>query len=168
MLTKLKDDPIKMGDSELPNTTADTCLGDVIHEEGCEMSITETINARIKKQKNKVEEIIQLAESPVMSITGNSVPAFKLYESIIIPSLLHNCEFWIGLTDQHISTLQKFQDEFIKRVLRIPDSTPKALIQWDVGLLPMKWRIGKSKLNFVSKILKKDRDRYMKSSIPSM
>ena len=88
MLTKLKDDPIKMGDSELPNTKADTYLGDVIHEEGCEMSITETINARIKKQKNKVDEIIQMAESPVMSITGNSVPAFKLYEAIIIPSLL--------------------------------------------------------------------------------
>ena len=41
-----------------------------------------------KKQKNKVDEIIQMAESPVMSITGNSVPAFKLYEAIIIPSLL--------------------------------------------------------------------------------
>ena len=26
MLTKLKDDPIKMGDSELPNTTADTSM----------------------------------------------------------------------------------------------------------------------------------------------
>ena len=167
MLNKLKDDPIKMGDSELPNTTADTYLGDVIHEEGCEMSITETINARIKKQRNKVEEIIQLAESPVMSITGNSVPAFKLYESIIIPSLLHNCESWIGLTDQHISTLQKFQDEFIKRVLRIPDSTPKALIQWDVGLLPIKWRIGKSKLNFISKILKKDRDNLCRRTIIS-
>ena len=93
--------------------------------------------------------------------------AFKLYESIIIPSLLHNCESWIGLTDQHISTLQKFQDEFIKRVLRIPDSTPKALIQWDVGLLPMKWRIGKSKLNFVSKILKKDRDNLCRRTIIS-
>ena len=153
MLNRLKDHTIKMGVSEFPNTAADTYLGDVIHEEGCEMSITETINTRIKKQKNKVEEIIQMAESPVMSITGNSVPAFKLYEAIIIPSLLHNCESWIGLTDKHISTLQKFQDDFIRRVLRIPDSTSKALIQLDVGLLPMKWRIGKSKLNFVSKVV---------------
>ena len=55
------------------------------------MSITETLHARNKKQKNKVEEIIQLAELPVMSITGNSVPAFKLYKSIIIPTLLLNC-----------------------------------------------------------------------------
>ena len=156
-----------MGDSILPNTSADTYLGDVIHEDGCVRSITETIDARLKKQKHKVEEIIQLAESPVMSITGNAVPAFKLFESIVIPSLLHNCESWIGLNNKHISTLQDFQDEFIKRVLRIPDSTPKALIQWDVGLLPMKWRIGKSKLNFVLKILKKDRDNLCRRTIIS-
>ena len=167
LLNKLKDDPIKMGNTNLPNTKADTYLGDVIHQEGCEKSITETIDARIKKQKNKVEEIIQLAESPVMSITGNSVPAFKLYESIVIPSLLHNCESWIGLTDKHISTLQDFQNDFIRRVLRIPDSTPKSLIQWDVGLLPMKWRIGKSKLNFVSKIMKKDRSNLCRKTIVS-
>ena len=117
MLNKLKNDPIKMGDSSLPNTKADTYLGDVIHQEGCEKSITETIDNRIKKQKNKIEEIIQLAESPVMSITGNSVPAFKLFDSIIIPSLLHNCESWIGITDKHISTLQDFQNDFIRRVL---------------------------------------------------
>ena len=167
MLNKLKNDPIKMGDSSLPNTKADTYLGDVIHQEGCEKSITETIDNRIKKQKNKIEEIIQLAESPVMSITGNSVPAFKLFDSIIIPSLLHNCESWIGITDKHISTLQDFQNDFIRRVLRVPDSTPKALLQWDVGLMPMKWRIGKSKLNFVSKVMKKDRSNLCRKTIIS-
>ena len=167
MLNKLKNDPIKMGDSSLPNTKADTYLGDVIHQEGCEKSITETIDNRIKKQKNKIEEIIQLAESPVMSITGNSVPAFKLFDSIIIPSLLHNCESWIGITDKHISTLQDFQNDFIRRVLKVPDSTPKALLQWDVGLMPMKWRIGKSKLNFVSKVMKKDRSNLCRKTIIS-
>ena len=167
MLNKLKNDPIKMGDSSLPNTKADTYLGDVIHQEGCEKSITETIDNRIKKQKNKIEEIIQLAESPVMSITGNSVPAFKLFDSIIIPSLLHNCESWIGITDKHISTLQDFQNDFIRRVLRVPDSTPKALLQWDVGLMPMKWSIGKSKINFVSKVMKKDRSNLCRKTIIS-
>ena len=42
MLKKLKDDPIKC-EFSLIHTTADTYLGDVINEEGCEMSITETI-----------------------------------------------------------------------------------------------------------------------------
>ena len=102
-----------------------------------------------------------------MSITGNSVPAFKLFDSIIIPSLLHNCESWIGITDKHISTLQDFQNDFIRRVLRVPDSTPKALLQWDVGLMPMKWRIGKSKLNFVSKVMKKDRSNLCRKTIIS-
>ena len=138
----------------------------LIHQEGCKKSITETIDIRIKKQKSKIEEIISLAESPVMSITGNSVPAFKLFDSIIIPSLLNNCESWIGITDKHISTLQDFQNDFIRRVLWVPNSTPKPLLQRDLGLMPL-WRIGKSKRNFVSKVMEKDKSNLYRKTIIS-
>ena len=80
----MKDDPIKC-EFSLIHTTADTYLGDVINEEGCEMSITETIEARIKKQKNKVEEIIQLADhlSPKNSISFLTHPPLTRRHKII-------------------------------------------------------------------------------------
>ena len=107
----IKQNPIQMGDTNLGNSVKEKYLGDFIHESGCAMSISATIEDRIRKLKCKCTEIIQLAESPAMSITGNSLPAFKLYESTILPSLLHNCESWVSLNERHIKgSLKKKQD----------------------------------------------------------
>jgi len=54
--------------------------------------------------------------------------AFKLFEAQVIPALLFNSESWIGLTNTHISDLQNFQDKFVRKLLRLPPSTPKATL----------------------------------------
>ena len=159
---EIKGDPIKMGNSSLSNSIQEKYLGDLIHENGCGMSITVTYEDRIRRLISKCTEIIKLAESPLMGVTGNSLPAFRLYESTIIPTLIHNCESWIGLTQKHLDDLQSFQNKFIRDVLRLPVSTPKAILQYDVGLMPMKWRIAKRKLLFVNKILSKDHNNLCK------
>ena len=84
---------------------------------------------------------------------GNALPAFKLFEAMIIPALLHNCESWTGITDKHYEKLQKFQDNFIRKVLHLHKSTPKAILQWDIGMMPMKWRIIQKKLLFIRKVM---------------
>ena len=106
--------------------------------------------------------MLSLADSTIMNMTGNSLPAFKLFEATVIPSLLHNAESWISLNDNHIEELQKFQDKFIRKVLRLPDSTPKAILNWDVGLLPMKYRIAQKKLLFFNKLKLKNNDNLCK------
>ena len=63
---------------------------------------------------------------------------FKLFEARIIPSLLNNSESWIGIENNHIKELQDFQDGFIRRVLHLPPQTTKAIINWDIGMMPMK------------------------------
>ena len=67
----------------------------------------------------------------MMNGNGNSMAAFKLYEAQVIPTLLFNSESWIGITDTHISDLQNFQDKFVKKLLRLPPSTPKDILHWD-------------------------------------
>ena len=52
--------------------------------------------------------------------------------------------------------LQSFQDKFIKNALRLADSIPKALLTWDIGLTPVKWRIALKKLLFLHRIMLKD------------
>ena len=42
----------------------------------------------------------------------------------------------MSINDQHLKSLQDFQDKF-----RLAKSTPKAIIEWYIGLRPMKWRI---------------------------
>ena len=153
MRTRLKKDPIKMGNTILQETNTEKYLGDLISEKGCEDSITETIKERTRKLTSKAEEIIQLAEHPLMASVGNSLPAIKMYEAMIIPALLHNCESWIGITQNHYETLQKFQDNFIRRLLHLHVTTTKAILHWDTGLMPMKWRIIQKKLLFIRKVM---------------
>ena len=88
-----------------------------------------------------------------MGGTGNSVAAIRLFEAQIIPSLLNNCESWIGLNQTHLSDLQDFQDKFIRKLLWLPISTPKAILHWDTDMKLMKWRIAERKLKFASKIM---------------
>ena len=72
------------------------------------------------------------------------------------PALLFKNESWIGITDSHISDLQNFQDKFVRKLFRLPPSTPKAIIHWDSGLKLMKWRIAEKKLLFFRKIMMRD------------
>ena len=53
--------PIKMGKEIFGNSVMEKYLGDIIHEKGCEESITATIKERMRKLTSKCEEIIQIA-----------------------------------------------------------------------------------------------------------
>ena len=124
-----------------------------IHEKGIVESISATIKARTNGLICKCDEIIKICESPIMGGTGNSLAALKFFEAQIIPALLHNCESWIGSNQIHLSDLQDFQDKLIRKLLRLPQSTIKAILHWDVDMKLMKWRIPERKLNFVNKIM---------------
>ena len=153
--SELEKDPMTMSGVPLLQSKMEKYLGDIIHENGCKQSITETIKERTRKLWSKTEEIIQLVENPWMCGLGGSQMGIKLFEAMIIPSLLHNCESWIGLTDKHIKDLQQFQEKFIRRLFRLPLSTPKAILAYDTGMHNMKWRIAYKKVNFVRKIMNK-------------
>ena len=154
---KLQNNPMKMGGEEIGHSTKEKYLGDIINEKGCKESIQDTINERKRKLISRSEEIIQLSNTTQMAGLGHSRTAFNLFEAQIIPSLLNNAESWIGITEKQIKELQDFQDIFTRKVLHLAPSTTKALINWDVNLMPMKWRIASKKLQFMRKMnLKED------------
>ena len=163
MIKELKETPLKMGDEILEKVVTEKYLGDIIHEKGCKESITATIKERMRKLIPKVEEIIQIANTPIMAGLRNSRIAFKLFEAIVIPALLNNCASWIGINKTHLDDLQKFQDNFVRRVLQVPKSITKALLEYDVQLWPMEWRIKERKLNFVRQILLTDNSNIAKN-----
>ena len=96
---------------------------------------------------------------------GNSTTPFKLFEATIIPALLHNCESWIGFNASHAKLLQKFKDDFVRKVMRLADLTPKAIINLDIGLQQMNGRVAYKKLVFVQKIMCKDENNIVKKVI---
>ena len=158
VLKEIEESPMMMGNVKIGNSEKEKYLGDVIHEKGNVESISATIKSRINRLISKCDEIIKICESPIMGGTGNSLAAIKLFEAQIIPALLHNCESWIGLNETHLSDLQNFQDKFVRKLLWLPQTTPKAIIHWDVALKLMKWRIAERKLKFVTKIMQREND----------
>ena len=162
---KLDNNPMKMGGVRIEHSETEKYLGDYIHEKGCVESITETIKSRTNGLTGKCEEIIEVSESPLMGGTGNSLTGIRLYEAQIIPALLNNCESWIGITETHIADLEAFQENFVKKLMRLPKSTPKAIIHWDSGLPSMKWRIAQKKLIFLKKLMAKDDKNIAKKAV---
>ena len=131
-----------MGGKTIKHSEKEKYLGHIIHEKGCVESITETIKERTRKLMSKFDEIVHIADNPVQSGLGSSTTPFKLLEATIIPALLHNCESWIGFNASHTKSLQRFQDYFIKKVLRLAVTTPEAIINWEIGLQSINWRVG--------------------------
>ena len=132
-------------------------------KKGCEESIT--IKVRMRNLTSKCEEIIQVADTKLMGGLRNSNIAFKLFESLVVQPLLHNCAWWIGIEEKHIKELQKFQNKFVRRVLHLPHSVTQAILDWDTGMWPMEWRIKERKLNVVIQILLKDIENIAKKTL---
>ena len=91
--------------------------------------------------------------------------AIRLFQSQIIPALLFNSESWIDLSQAHLSDLQNFQDKFLRKLMRMPPITTKALLHWDRGMEMMKWRIAKKKIVFIRNISMRNNDSICKQTI---
>ena len=51
---------------------------------------------------------------------NNCMAAICYFEAQVVNSLLHNCESWIGVTEEHIQQLQELKNKLIRRVLEAP------------------------------------------------
>ena len=154
-LNELEREPMTMGGVVIDHAVSEKYLGDWVNELGCRQSITDTIKERRRKLTSKGNDIIMLAKAPIMGADGTSLVAIKLFEVQVIPALLL-CESWIDVSDNQIRDLQGFQDNFLRKLMHLPISTPKAILHWDGGMQGMKWRIVGWNLLFLRKLMKKD------------
>ena len=102
----LKNDPMKMGGLTIEHAVNEKYLGDNVSELGCKQSIDDTIKYRMRKLTSKVNDIIMLADAPMLGADGTSTTAITIFETQIISGLLFNCKSWVGITDSQIAKLQ--------------------------------------------------------------
>ena len=72
--------------------------------------------------------------------------AKQYHEGIVLTKLLYNCETWTYLTKNNKEELEKIQNNALKRLLRIPFSTPSMGLLHELNLPTIKARIDKRKL----------------------
>ena len=106
-----------------------------VHELGCKESLSATIKEMLQKQISKCDEIIHIAETHSMSALGYATIGIRLFETHVIPALLFNSKSWIGLNNTHLTHLQNFQDKFLRKLMALPPTIPKAILYvgWEHG-----------------------------------
>ena len=108
-------------------------LGDLISNDG-------KIDEMIKERKNSINGITAELVTILSQINVETeIPAIIQYiQGIIIPKLLVNSETWNNITTKNIETLESILTKSIKRILKIPYSTPNMGLINELGILSIK------------------------------
>ena len=115
-------------------------------------ALTESIKSTIANRKGKIKlsifEINSFLEDTRMQVIGGIQGTFDIWNLAVIPALLNNCETWTDISDDSITELENLQNLFIRVILQVPVSCPKAATCYETGFTLIKFKIMEKKLNF--------------------
>ena len=143
---------IRLNNNEIKQVKSTKYLGDIIADNG---KIDENIEDRRLKVNGVVAEIrsIMMEAEEDMEILA----AKQYYEGIVKNKLLYNCETWINMTKTNLDELEKIQNNSIKRLLRIPFSTPSMGLLYELKLPTVKASINQRKLMYYHKLINNEK-----------
>ena len=139
---------IKLGEHHLEYTDKMKYLGDIISNDG-------KIDELIKDRKNAITGITAELVSIMSQIQNETAIKAKIQfiRGILVPKLLVNSETWNNLTQTNKADLEKIFIKSIKRILRIPESTPNMGILNELGLLTIENEMMKRRITYLHAML---------------
>ena len=129
-------------------------LGDIISIDG---KYTKTIQNRINKGEGAITNILQILQNIYLG-KYHFVAAAALRNSLLISSMLFNCETWYNVPNVEIERLERIDEQCIRRIMKAPHGTPKVLLYLEMGLTPIRFIIQKRRLMFLQYILQENKD----------
>ena len=75
---------------------------------------------------------------------------------MLINGLLYNSEAWYNVNNHHVDELEKIDRLLLRRILRVPISTPKESLYLELGLLPISYIIRCRRVLFLQYMLQLD------------
>ena len=141
-----------LGSIVLSEKKSEKYLGDILCSEGLRASVEASIKDRAGKVKGCIYELRALVEDFRMQAVGGTRAAIDLYESCIVSSLLSNSGTWTEISEKEIKLLDEQQNTFVRALLQLPLSTPKASLRAAFRLLGMSWRVKEAKVMLVMAI----------------
>ena len=129
----------------MKNVTEETYLGDLI---SCDGKNAKNIAQRISKGIGSITQIIHLLE--IMSLGEHYMEiALLLRESMLVNGILTNSEIWYGLTNSEINEFEDLDRLFLRRILKVPISTPQEAFHLELGILPIGIIIKARRINYL-------------------
>ena len=88
-----------------------------------------------------------------------------LYEMTITPTIFYNIEAWTNLRKSDKERLEVIQGKTLKKLLRLPKSTPYWGLLIELGIWPVEWQNKYKKLMLLHNLLHSDDERIAKQII---
>ena len=100
-------------------------------------------------------------------VVGRMEMAVKmlLYEMTITPTIFYNIEAWSNMRETDKDRLEVIQGKILKKLLKLPKSTPYWGILIELGIWPVIWQIKYKKLMLLHNLLHSDDERVAKQVI---
>ena len=146
------------GEVMLQETKLEKYLGDIISDDG---KNHENVNKRRNRGNGLVKEINAMLVELMLGGHHFEV-AMLVRNSCLISSLLVNCEAWYGLTKKDEKTLEKVDEQLLRKILNCPAKTPKYLMYLELGCIPISFIIKSRRINYLKYILDQPEDSLMR------
>ena len=139
---------ITIGSTKLQQSSEYKYLGDILTPDG---KPTLTIKSRRNRITGLTAELNAIIET--LHQTHLNIDAIMQYHNgIILPTLLINSETW-ELSKQHLASLETIQNITLKRLLRMPSSTPTIGLRNELNILSVENQILKKRLMYFHRLL---------------
>ena len=143
-----------VGECKMEEVTEEKYLGDIISVDGKNMK---NIVSRVNRGTGIVTQIMGILEEICFGKYFFEV-ARMLRNSLLLSSLLTNCEAWYHLTNEEIIKLEQVDEDLIRRILECPRTTPKEMLYLEMNCIPIRFIIKSRRLNFLRTILNEEQD----------
>ena len=133
------------GEHSMEEKAEEKYLGDVISTDGKNLK---NIKARIAKGKGIVNKIVTVLDGIPFGKQYFEV-GILLRNSLLVSSMLFNCEAWYNLTSAELALLETIDTQFLRQLLQAPKGTPKEMLILELGCKPFRDIIRERRLGFV-------------------
>ena len=112
-------------------------------------SIHETVKRRVGVANHSVFEIRAVVDDTRAEAVGRLSVGFTIWETAVIPALLHSSEVWVNMRKKTLKLLDKIQLKYLRLVTGVGTGCPKPILFYHTGTLSMFNRILMRKILFL-------------------
>ena len=144
MEEEFRSKPLTLYNQPIKVVEQESYLGDELGSSVAD-SIGLTIKKRLGIAKKAIFEIKQVVEDCRSEVVGGIRTGLMLWEACVLPYVLYNSSTWLKIRQKDIDSLNQLQNLFLNHLLKV-QHCPSLMMLWDLGLIPMHFRILKEKL----------------------
>ena len=140
---------LMIGDHIMEEVKVTKVLGDMFNNKG---DNTDMVDKRSNASRGTTNEMLAMCNEVTLGCNRMEV-LLLLYQSVFLQTMISNGQAWSHITDKDIEKLRISQLRCLKRMLKVPSSTPNAFVYMELGVLPIEYELHKKQLSYLHSVL---------------